>query len=158
MISQNGAEGYDIGEAEMLARKCLQIYERIYHHDSNYTNLRQVYTALNILSDILEVKGNHDDERKNCYERILALSIGNDGVDCHTALLANDKLSTLCVIISGNLPRGYARLEQLRAASSYCNEAIRINSKINHSNIILSSKINERYELLSSTINELLKC
>lgn len=115
----------NLEKAESLCRKSLRIFERIYSHNTFPTAF-----ALLTLSDILIEKGNHDDEIKDALQRVLAIFIKKFGTDADSVSSINYKLANFHVSLSNKLPPGGARRQQHYIAQSYCEEAVRIKSKI----------------------------
>lgn len=72
LIVSKGVEGGDLLEAEMLSRKSLRICEKFYG--------RNHFTAVSILStlsNILRLKGGHDDEVKSLLEQCRTITISD---------------------------------------------------------------------------------
>jgi hypothetical protein len=118
-----GLEGGDIVEAEMLARKSLRILEATFGSDD-------ICTIKVLLSNILQIRGDRNNERKALLEQCLAYQLKRYGGDVGNVAKLNEGLANLHRDISYSLPLGEARTEQFRIALAYINEAVRIISKM----------------------------
>jgi tetratricopeptide (TPR) repeat protein len=131
LFLSEGLEGGDIVEAEMLARKSLRIKEATFGPDNYMTCPIKI-----ILSNLLQVRGDRNYERKALLEECLTIYLKRCGGDAHVVASMNEDLANLHHKISDSLPPGDYGTEQFRIALAYINEAIRISSKTygpNHS-------------------------
>jgi hypothetical protein len=122
LVCEKGIEGGDIMEAEMLGRKSLRINEIL--HGANHSET--VHSRIT-LANILQVNGNHDDERKSLLEQCLAINIRRLGINNGNTAVLNDDLANLHEEIASKLPAGNAKTEQLRISNLNRKEELRIN-------------------------------
>jgi tetratricopeptide (TPR) repeat protein len=122
LVCKKGVEGGNIMEAEMLCRKSLRIKEKICG-----TNDTATINSRITLSNILQVNGTHDDERKDLLEQCLAINIRRNGSNDRTTGIVNAGLANLHKEFASKLPAGNAKTEQLRISDLYRKEELRIN-------------------------------
>jgi tetratricopeptide (TPR) repeat protein len=146
LIIENGPIGYNIEEAEMLARKALAIKSRIY--GSNHI---LVVNILTLLADILRVNKNECLEAKILLEQALNILIVN-GIDNARLAHVNFNLGLICLIIAIELQPSSSKNEQLIMAESYYKESIRINSKLFSSNYPQICNANANLLVISSLL------
>lgn len=132
----------------MLARKAITINSRIYGVKNRQMNV----CSLGVLSLILELKENNDNELKDLFESLLAIDIENNGIQSREAAEKNFELSVFYFNVAIKLASCTAKTEQLYIAESYCKEAIRISrQKSTHEKIIRNesflSKITKSFNL-----------
>jgi hypothetical protein len=134
LFAHYGPDSFDILEAEILSRKAILIKERIYGHNHMFT-IRNLST----LSQILLLKEDHYEERKDLLERCLAINMQNDR-DSDDIAIGNQKLAMFHFKIAAKISSAsIARTEKLLVAQSYSKEAVRISNEIfgaNHSTTI----------------------
>jgi hypothetical protein len=122
LICRKGVEGGDIMEAEMLCRKALRIKEKIHGANQGMTVNTRVH-----LSNILSVRGIHDNERERLLQQCLAINIRVFGINGSDTAMITKGLENLHSGIATNLPPGDEKTEQLRISYSYHKEVLRIN-------------------------------
>lgn len=108
-------------EAEMLGRKALRIKERI--HGKNY------YVDVNIklnLSNILQLKGNHNDEARDLLEECLATNIARFGGNNRDVGVVFDRLATFHSNVAQGLSHSHAKTANLNLAIGYGKLGLRI--------------------------------
>jgi hypothetical protein len=71
------------------------------------------------LSNILQLKENHNDEAKRLLEQCLATNISRFGVNGRDTRVVNDRLHTFYYNIATALPPGNERNENLCIADTY---------------------------------------
>jgi tetratricopeptide (TPR) repeat protein len=149
-VFQNGEQSpYEKGmKAEMLARKAIRIYERIYGLNHYLT-----VPILKTLSDIQQLNFAHIEEAIGLLERILTINIERYGVDSDEVAIANNSLSNCHYNNAIKQSIWDARVGQLHVAVRYCKEAIRIYTKIYGSGhertLICNQLLSELYGSLS---------
>jgi hypothetical protein len=131
LIYESKQEGWDILEAEMLARKAIRIYEKIYGHN----NLAYQATAFQVLSKILTSIGNHDVEAKDLFEKALSIYVDSEGTNGHNVAIMNYQLGLfhLRMAVADKTTYGMARIREGAISKIYWKEAIRINTKLHGS-------------------------
>jgi hypothetical protein len=123
-------EGYCGVECEKKDRKIHKILCSSIKNGSKQQPFIETDMAISLLSAKAE-ELDREDEIKEIFERMLAIFIQREGVDCYMASVTNSKLSACHLNISDELPPGQARIEQLHKAVHTAKEAIRINTQIN---------------------------
>jgi hypothetical protein len=137
----------DLIKAEELARESLRIRTLLYGSD-----FIAVEMSSNLLAHILEAQGKLGDETRGLYERCLAISIRNFGSDVSNTAIANGNLGAFYAGIALKKITIDSIRPQLLLAKPYCEEALRIYSKIDgptHPNTVQASS------RLSYVLNEL---
>lgn len=126
LMDTNGIEGYDIEEAEMLARRGLSIQEK--HHGKNN---RFINGSLFTLVEILQQIGGEDyDEVKDLLERCLAIHMKYDGIESDFVMTESFGLAQFHYEMGEILSIDNTKIiEQLCWAESYCKESLRIVTK-----------------------------
>lgn len=105
----------------MLARKSVRIKAAV--HGSN--DFLSVNSKM-VLSNILELKGNRNEETKSLMEDCLAINIKTFGVDDEDVVILNISLADIHDSVADEISPVDARRKQIRVVSSYMKEAIRI--------------------------------
>jgi hypothetical protein len=123
LISERGAEGGSIVEAEMLARKSIRISEGKYAPDILTLN----YAAL---SNIQAMNKDLSEERRCLLQLTLDIRLKREGADYSFVGVSQNNLGVYHRDVMISLPPGVAREEQRRLGISYCKEAIRVNTKL----------------------------
>jgi hypothetical protein len=123
-------EGYCGVECEKKDKKIHRILCSSIKNGSKQQPFVEASMAISLLSAKAE-KLDREDEIKEILERMLAIFIQSEGVDCYMASVTNSKLSACHLNISDELPPGQARTDQLHKAVYTAKEAIRINTVIN---------------------------
>lgn len=128
LICESKQEGWNMLEAEMLARKAIRIYEKIYGHD----NLAYQATAFQVLSKILTSIGNHDIEAKDLFEKALSIYVDSEGTNGHNVAIMNYQLGLfhLKMAMADKATYGTAWIREGAISKIYWKEAIRINTKL----------------------------
>jgi hypothetical protein len=112
-------------KAEELARESLRILSLI--NDSNH---HKVGRACGLLADILRGQHQLGSETRGLYERYLAISILNSGLDGLNTASGNYSLGVFCHQLAGKQATVDLKQTQLLLAKAYFEESNRINSKI----------------------------
>jgi tetratricopeptide (TPR) repeat protein len=123
LISERGAEGGSIVEAEMLVRKSIRISEGKFSPDILVLN----YAAL---SNIQAMNKDLSEERRCLLQLTLDIRLKREGADYYFVGVAQQNLGVYHRDVMVSLPPGIAREEQRRLGISYCKEAIRVNTKL----------------------------
>jgi hypothetical protein len=109
----------------------------------------------NLLAHILEAQGKLGDETRGLYERCLAISIRNFGSDVSNTAIANQNLGKFYAGIALKENTIGSMRPQFLLAKPYCEEALRIYSKIDgptHPNTVdASSRLSNILSMLNST-------
>jgi hypothetical protein len=90
LVDQKGPEGGDVVEAEMLARKCIRIKEKVFGVDHV-----MIVETLNDFFCILQLKENSDDKSIELLEKCLAISVKFSSVNNNFVPKFNFKLAEI---------------------------------------------------------------
>jgi tetratricopeptide (TPR) repeat protein len=121
ILNQNG----DLIKAERLGRESYRIYVQLYGNDHICVGL-----SGNLLAGILRLQGKLGDETKELFERFLAISIRNEGLNGNNTAAGNANLCNLHKDLADGQLIADKRKEHLCLAESYMKEALRISTKV----------------------------
>jgi tetratricopeptide (TPR) repeat protein len=124
LVCEKGEEGGDIIEAEMRCRNSLRFKEKKYGTNDYATVVNKIN-----LSNILQIIGNHDEERRDLLEQCLDINIDRTGINISDT---TDSVDLLLAVLNGlanlhkriadRLPPGNAKTEQLHISDLYRKE------------------------------------
>jgi hypothetical protein len=117
----------NIVETELLFRKALRIYQRLYGDEKSVLSVND-YIIQNVkfsLSYILKLKGNHYDGSKGLLEQCLASQIRRNGENGENTIKAMEHLVAFHRDCAETLPPGDAKTEQIRKVDEYKKRGIR---------------------------------
>jgi hypothetical protein len=113
ILRQNGAG--DLVRAEFLARESLQIRNLIY--GSNHVN---VGLSCELVANILRAQNKLGDETKDLYERYIAISIQNDGLEGTNTATGNFNIANFYYMLArSQLTRDLKQTNLLLAKSHF---------------------------------------
>jgi hypothetical protein len=121
IYQQNG----DLVKAEMLAKESLRIRTRIFHNDHICVGY-----STGLLASVLQSQGNLSNEKKELFERSLAISIKNFGPDGFNTAKDYTNLGVFYhQLAASSQQTGETRKEHMRLSQSNYEEAVRIYTK-----------------------------
>lgn len=127
LLLKNGpsSDYADIIEAEFLVRKAIRIKEVVYKTPSPVRA-----QSLNTLSDILQLKGDRNEEVQALLEEMLSIYSTSHGADSINVLVINSQLCKFHFKSSLQFSLASMKREELQKAEKYGTETVRLSVKI----------------------------